>query len=97
VLANLPLTVDDRDPRVAAATTAEKELYDFYGLSYTIRRIMLPRYGIRVRITETGDGDPVVIAPGNTGDGFPFVPLLPRLPGRRIITINRPGAGLSGE
>jgi len=40
-------------------------------------------------------GDPVVIVPGNTGDGFPFIPLLPHLRGRRIITINRPGGGLS--
>jgi hypothetical protein len=53
---------------------------------------MLPRHGIRVRISETGEGDPVVIVPGNTGDGFPFIPLLPHLRGRRVITINRPGA-----
>lgn len=56
---------------------------------------MLPRHGIRVRVTETGEGDPVVIVPGNTGDGFPFIALLPYLLGRRVITINRPGGGLS--
>jgi len=92
---NVALTLDDQDPRVAAARAGEKELYDFYGLSYTTRHIMLPRHGIRVRITETGEGPPVVIVPGNTGDGFPFIPLLPHLPGRRIVTINRPGGGLS--
>jgi pimeloyl-ACP methyl ester carboxylesterase len=47
-------------------------------------------------VAETG---PLVIVPGNTGDGFVFAPLLPslreRCPGRRIIIINRPGGGLS--
>jgi 2-hydroxy-6-oxonona-2,4-dienedioate hydrolase len=95
VFNNVPLTLDDHDPRVTDAETAEKQLYDFYGISYKVGHVVLPRYGIKVRITETGEGDPVVIVPGNTGDGFPFIPLLPHLPGRRIITINRPGGGLS--
>lgn len=85
MLNKFPLTLNDSDPRVRAAKAAEKQLYDFYGISYTIRHIMLPRYGITVRITVTGEGDPVIIVPGNTGDGFPFVPLLPHLPGRRIF------------
>jgi len=93
--AKTPLLLDDTDPRVVAAHAAEEKLYDFYGMAHTSRYVVLPRHGIRVRITETGDGDPVVIVPGNTGDGFPFIPLLPHLPGRRIITINRPGGGLS--
>ena len=80
---------------MATTPAAEKNLYDFYGISHTTRHTMLPKHGIRVRITETGAGAPVVIVPGNTGDGFPFIPLLPHLPGRRIITINRPGGGLS--
>lgn len=95
VVDNLPLTLDDHDPRVTAAEAAEKKLYDFYGISYTIGHIVLPQYGIKVRITTTGEGAPVVIVPGNTGDGFPFVPLLPHLPGRRAIILNRPGGGLS--
>jgi pimeloyl-ACP methyl ester carboxylesterase len=95
MLSNTPLTLGDHDPRVMAAEAAEKEFYDFYGISCTTRHIMLPRHGIRVRITETGEGDPVVIVPGNTGDGFPFIPLLPHLPGRQVITVNRPGGGLS--
>jgi len=94
-LDNPPLTLDERDPRVTTAQAAENALYDFYGISHSTRHITLARHGIRVRITETGEGDPVVIVPGNTGDGFPFIPLLPNLPGRRIITINRPGGGLS--
>ena len=91
----VPLTLDQSDARVIAADAAEKQLYDFLGISYSVRRILLSRHGITVRVTETGQGDPVVIVPGNTGDGFPFAPLVPHLPGRRIITINRPGGGLS--
>jgi hypothetical protein len=53
------------------AEAAEKGLYDFYGISHTVRHIVLPRHGIKVRITETGEGDHVVIVPGNAGDGFP--------------------------
>jgi hypothetical protein len=68
MLDTVPLTLDDHDPRVTAAVAAEKKLYDFYGIAYRIRYIMLPRHGIRVRITETGEGRPVVIVQGNTGD-----------------------------
>jgi len=89
------LTLDDSDPLVIAADAAEKLLYEHYGVAHSTRYVPLPRHGIRVRITETGEGDPVVIIPGNTGDGFPFIPLLPHLPGRRVITVNRPGGGLS--
>ena len=37
----------------------------------------------------------MLVVPGNTGDGFPFAPLLPHLPGRRVIVLNRPAGGLS--
>jgi hypothetical protein len=66
MLSNAPLALDDHDPRVMAAEAAEKEFYDFCGISCTTRHIMLPRHGIRVRITETGEGDPVVVR-GNSG------------------------------
>ncbi len=92
---NTPLTLDRDDPRVIAAQAAEQTLYDFYGIHHTVRYIVLPSHKIQVRITETGEGKPVVVVPGNTGDGFPFIPLLPHLPGHRVITINRPGGGLS--
>ena len=61
MLDTVSLTLNDQDLRVAAAKAAEKKLYDFYGIAYRICHIMLPRHGIRVRITETGEGCPVVI------------------------------------
>lgn len=55
----------------------------------------LPDAGVRVRVQDFGEGAPLVIVPGNTGDGFPFIPLLSLIRGRRILVVNRPGGGLS--
>lgn len=87
--------LDQDDPRVIAARQAERRLYDYYGLEPAHHLVALPRLGLRVRVTEVGSGPPVLVVPGNTGDGFPFAPLLPHLPGRRVIVLNRPGGGLS--
>ena len=92
---NIPLTLNDNDPKVIAARNAEKELFDFYGLQAKDHYILLPEQGIRVRVSEIGSGEPVVIVPGNTGDVFPLASLLAELKDRRIIAINRPGGGLS--
>jgi 2-hydroxy-6-oxonona-2,4-dienedioate hydrolase len=89
------LTLNNSDPRVIAARDAETRLFDFYGLKAKTHYISLPHLGIRFRVSEIGEGPPVLILPGNTGDVFPLAPLLAQLPGRRIIAINRPGGGLS--
>jgi pimeloyl-ACP methyl ester carboxylesterase len=101
---NESLLLDDTDPRVIAAVDAEGRLFAHYGFTAAVRFVPLPM-GIRVRVVEVGpaapqsgrpkSGNPIVIVPGNTGDGFPFIPLLPELKGRQIIIINRPGGGLS--
>jgi pimeloyl-ACP methyl ester carboxylesterase len=90
-----PVPLDQDDPRVIAAQQAERRLYDHYGLEPAHHPVSLPRLGLRVRPTEVGSGPPVLVVPGNTGDGFLFAPLLPHLPGRRVIVLNRPGGGLS--
>ncbi len=90
-----PLTLNDNDPKVIAARDAEKQLFDFYGLQAKEHYIFLPDQEIRVRVSEIGSGEPLVIVPGNTGDVFPLASLLAQLTGRRIIAINRPGGGLS--
>ena len=38
VINNVPLTLDDHDPRVTAAEAAEKQLFDFYGIYGMIAR-----------------------------------------------------------
>jgi 2-hydroxy-6-oxonona-2,4-dienedioate hydrolase len=89
------LTLNNNDPKVIAARQAEKELFDYYNLSSKDHYITLPTQDIKVRVSEIGSGEPVVIVPGNTGDIFPLASLLAELKGRRIIAINRPGGGLS--
>jgi pimeloyl-ACP methyl ester carboxylesterase len=95
----LPLTLNEADPLVMAAREAEARLYADYGLSAPEQYVVLPGQGIRVRIVEMGsaigNGPPLVIVPGNTGDAFPLASLMQQLPGRRLIAINRPGGGLS--
>ena len=90
-----PLTLNENDPKVIDAHDAEKQLFDFCGLQATDHYVLLPDEGIRVRVSEIGTGEPLVIVPGNTGDVFPLAPLLAQFKGRRIIAINRPGGGLS--
>jgi 2-hydroxy-6-oxonona-2,4-dienedioate hydrolase len=90
-----PLILSDNDPKVIEARNAEKELFDFYDLQAKEHYVLLPGQGIRVRVLEIGEGEPLVIVPGNTGDVFPLASSLAELKGRRIIAINRPGGGLS--
>ena len=91
----MPLTLDDNDPNVIAARNAEKQLFDYYGIQAKDHYVPLPGQGIRVRVSEIGGGEPLVIIPGNTGDVFPLTSLLAELKCRRILAINRPGGGLS--
>ncbi|HTE01435.1 MAG TPA: alpha/beta hydrolase [Mucilaginibacter sp.] len=92
---NNVLTLNQDDPRIMAARNAEEALYSFYGLKPKTHYIPLPGTGIRVRVSEIGEGKPIVIMPGNTGDVFPLIPLIAELKNRRVIAINRPGGGLS--
>jgi pimeloyl-ACP methyl ester carboxylesterase len=80
---------------VIQAKNAERSLFEFYGLNAKDHYIHLPKQDIKIRVSEMGSGEPIVIVPGNTGDVFPLSSLLAQLKGRRIIAINRPGGGLS--
>jgi 2-hydroxy-6-oxonona-2,4-dienedioate hydrolase len=92
---NNKLTLDPKDPKVIQAKKAEQALFKFYGLDAKEHYINLPKQAIKIRVSEIGNGEPIVIVPGNTGDVFPLSSLLAQLDGRRIIAINRPGGGLS--
>jgi 2-hydroxy-6-oxonona-2,4-dienedioate hydrolase len=89
------LTLDAQDPLVIAARKAEIDLYAYYGLEARDHYIVLPGHALKIRISEMGSGDSVLIVPGNTGDVFPLAALLAEIKGRRIIALNRPGGGLS--
>jgi pimeloyl-ACP methyl ester carboxylesterase len=89
------LTLSSLDPAVIAATQAERRLYEHYGKSYEARHFTIKSLGIKARLCMFGDGPPVLIVPGNTGDSFPFAPLIAQLSGYRLIALNLPGGGLS--
>src|SRR5664279_1892739 len=67
----------------------------FYGIDAKEHDVTLTDPQIKVRVLEIGDGEPLVIVPGNTGDAFVLASLMTELKGRRIYAINRPGGGLS--
>ncbi len=74
---------------------AERELWTAYGLAPTERSIDLPEPRLRVRLQESGSGDPVLFVGGSAGTGAFWAPLIRELPGRRSIIVDRPGWGLS--
>lgn len=55
-----PLILDPTAPSVTQAKASEAALFE--------------DYGIKVRVTEFGSGDPVAIVPGNTGDALAIAP-----------------------
>jgi pimeloyl-ACP methyl ester carboxylesterase len=78
-----------------AALEAEKRLFAYYGLEYRTHSIQLDKPNLRVRVLETGSGEPALMLPGGSGDAWQFAPLMAQLHGRRLIAVNRPGGGLS--
>lgn len=86
-----PLT----DSRHAAYRTAERRLWDRYGLEPTERFVEVREPAVRLRVVEVGTGRPVLFVPGTGGTGPYWAPLLRELPGVRAILLDRPGWGLS--
>lgn len=74
---------------------AEAELWASEELTPHERWITLRTTGTRVRVQETGEGDPVLFVHGGPNAGSTWVPLAPHVPGRRLLFVDRPGTGLS--
>lgn len=87
--------LDHESTAFIAAQNAEQELLRTYGLTAKETWLTLNYQQLRLQIIEIGEGTPILVIPGNTGDSFPFLPLIPQLPGYRFILVNRPGGGLS--
>ena len=89
--------VNNAEQLMKAAYDAENALFAEYGVTCKNHLIPVEQYGIKVRVTETGEGPPLIVIPGNVGEAYPFIPLLPELYGRTVYLINRPGGGMSGS
>lgn len=74
---------------------AEQALFDSLGLRFTERYVDLTYPPMTIRTMAIGDGRPVLVVPGGIGNGGMLAPLFAHLRDYRLITLDRPGAGLS--
>ena len=74
---------------------AEKRLWDHYHVRPVEHFVQLPKFGIKVRVLEIGEGDPVLFVHGNPNAGPKWTPLAARLSDFRCLVLDRPGCGLS--
>jgi pimeloyl-ACP methyl ester carboxylesterase len=75
--------------------TAEKRLWDHYNVSPIEHFIYLPKFNIKVRVLEVGEGEPVLFVHGSPNAGPKWAPLAARLTDFRCFILDRPGCGLS--
>ncbi len=81
--------------REQAYRTSERGLWRSLGASPTERYVELPRFAVRVRVQEVGEGPAAVYLHGGPSAGTTWAPLAARLNGIRSIIVDRPGTGLS--
>ena len=74
---------------------AEKRVMDNLGLNYETRYIDLSYPRMTIRTLSIGQGSPVLAVAGGVGNGTALASLFAHMRGYRIITLDRPGAGLS--
>ena len=86
--------LDHNSAAFIAAETAETALQKTYHLT-AHSHFFEDQSGLRIRLTEIGEGKPVFLVPGNTGDLYPYIPMIATLPGYHFYILNRPGGGLS--
>jgi pimeloyl-ACP methyl ester carboxylesterase len=75
--------------------SAERRLFEVYGLEVESRFLELRDPPMRARVLETGEGAPVVLVHGGGGVGATWAPLMARMSGVRLLVVDRPGFGLS--
>ena len=73
------------EARVAAAN----------GLDVRERWVDVVSPAVRVRVLDSGTGDPVLFINGISAPGIGMAPLAGRLPGHRVLLVDLPGHGLS--
>lgn len=74
---------------------AEAKLWDSLGRQPAERQVVLPRLGVRVRVQEVGEGEPVLYLHGGPSSGSVWAPMAAHLDGFRSLLLDRPGTGLS--
>lgn len=78
-----------------AYRASEARIWDDAGRRPTESFVELPRIGVRIRVLEVGEGDPVLFVHGGPNAGSTWAPMVAHLDGYRCIVVDRPGTGLS--
>lgn len=87
--------IDHDDSRSQSALEAEQRLFAHYGLEYKVHFVELQDPNLCVRVLEVGEGRPLLMVPGGSGEAVFYAALASELKGWRMIIVNRPGGGLS--
>jgi pimeloyl-ACP methyl ester carboxylesterase len=74
---------------------AEADLFHTAGAEVEESFLDLATTGMRVRLLAAGSGSPVVLLHGVSLSAAAWAPLLPALPGWRLLAVDLPGHGLS--
>jgi pimeloyl-ACP methyl ester carboxylesterase len=74
---------------------AERQLWDWIGVTPIERTVHLARNDVDVRVREIGEGPPVLFVHGGTTSGMSWATLAARLGGFRCLMFDRPGTGVS--
>jgi pimeloyl-ACP methyl ester carboxylesterase len=79
----------------AKIRAAEQRIAAANGLDVEERWVDVASPSVRVRVLDSGTGDPVLFINGIGAPGIGMAALAGRLPGRRILLVDLPGFGLS--
>jgi pimeloyl-ACP methyl ester carboxylesterase len=74
---------------------AEQKLLAEFGLDYKVNWVEVPSLGIKARILEVGEGEPLVFVHGGAAFAANWAQLMARLKHRRLLAVDRPGFGLT--
>lgn len=93
-MAGIAIADPPTDARTARYLTAERAVWEHYGLSPRETFLELDSPACRLRALELGSGEPVVFVHGTVGPAA-WASLVHELGGFRSIVLDRPGWGLS--
>jgi pimeloyl-ACP methyl ester carboxylesterase len=74
---------------------AQRQLFAACGVQIATRRVRLADPPLAVRVLEAGEGPPLLLVHGSGMSASTWAPLMPHLPGHRLIALDLPGFGLS--
>jgi 2-hydroxy-6-oxonona-2,4-dienedioate hydrolase len=85
------------DQAITAARTAERQLWQQYGLTVVEHFVDIDAPRLRIRVIECGSrsGAPLIFVQGGLGEAFGWAALMAKLTDFRCISLDRPGGGLS--